>query len=87
NALLSSLKLPETDKLYELAGSYVNLEYTLPNGNKEKFLDDKNVYLGAQIEITGSEICFGVIADASFIIVCRYGEGGSDPELILYKKR
>ncbi len=87
NQLLTLQGIPKAEKLYELAGSYVNLEYTLSNGEKIKFLDDKNVYLGAQIELPESEICCGVIADASFIIICLYGCGGSNPELLLYKKR
>ena len=31
--------------------------------------------------------CFGVLANADFILVCTYGENGADPELLLYKKR
>ena len=31
--------------------------------------------------------CFGVLANMDFILVCAYGEGGADPELLLYKKR
>ena len=36
NALLSAEGLTEADALYELAGSFVNLEYTLPSGEKVK---------------------------------------------------
>ena len=32
--------LPKVEKLNALVGSYVNLEYRLPNGQKVKFLDD-----------------------------------------------
>ena len=28
-----------------------------------------------------------VLACMDFILICTYGEGGSDPELVLYKKR
>ena len=51
--------------LNTLSGSYVNLEYTLPNGQKVKMLDDNDVYLGNQIEIQGSERCYGIVADDS----------------------
>ena len=85
NALLAANGLPGTAYLTELLGSYVNLAYPLPSGDQVKFLDGKNVYLGAQIEDAGR--CVGVIADEHFILVCRYGEGGRDPELLLYKKR
>lgn len=66
----------------------MNLEYTLPNGNKVKFLDDNKTYLGNQLESEfGGERFFGVIADMDFIMVCTYDEHGRNPELVLYKKR
>ncbi len=87
NAILASLGIGPADRLYELVGEYVNLEYETPCGGKVKFLDDKNVYLGAQIEFADRGVCCGVVADAGFILVCGYGVDSSDPELILYKKR
>lgn len=87
NTLLTAEGLGRTDDLYELVGAYVNLEYPMPSGNKVKLLDDKNVYLGAQIEFANLGICCGVVADAGFILICRYSKDGSEPELILYKKR
>ena len=87
NALLASEGLPPAEGLNELTGAYVNLEYPLPGGGKAKFLDDKNIYLGAQVELPGLPVCVGVVTDASFILICRYGDGGSDPELVIYKKR
>ncbi len=80
--------MPKVDKLNALVGSYVNLEYRLPGGAKVKFLDDNNTYLGNQLEPEfGGDRCFGVLANMDFIMVCTYGEGGLDPELVLYKKR
>ena len=80
--------MPKLDKLNALVGSYVNLEYRLPNGAKVKFLNDQTTYLGNQLECElGGDRCFGVLANMDFILVCTYGEGGSDPELVLYKKR
>ena len=80
--------MPEVTKLNALVGKYVNLEYPLPNGLKVKYLDDQTTYLGNQLE---SEIvdglCFGVVANMDFILICTYGAEGADPELILYKKR
>ena len=80
--------MPKLDKLNALVGGYVNLEYRLPSGESVKFLNDKTTYLGNQLE---SEIvdglCFGVIANMDFIMVCTYEADGKNPELILYKKR
>ena len=42
--------LPKVDKLYALAWETVNLEYTLPNGQHVKFLNDQKTYLGNQLE-------------------------------------
>ena len=39
--------MPRVEKLNALVGSYVNLEYPLPNGAKVKILDDNVTYLGS----------------------------------------
>lgn len=87
NSALRALDIPETDALYELPGEYVNLPYPLSNGQTAKFLNDKNIYLGAQIEIPDCETCCGVVADMDFILICRYETNGTNPELIYYRKR
>ncbi len=80
--------MPKLDRLNALVGSYVNLEYRLPSGRSVKFLDDGTTYLGNQLEPElGGDRCFGVLANMDFILICTYGEGGADPELVLYKKR
>lgn len=76
------------ESLNALVGAYVNLAYPLPGGAQVKFLDDRTTYLGTQLEPEfGRERCFGVLASMDFILVCTYGKGGADPELVLYKKR
>ena len=80
--------LKRVSELYALHGNFVNLEYSLPNGKKVKFLNDDEVYLGNQIECEFDKtICFGLVANMNFILVCQYSEGGNNPELIIYKKR
>ncbi len=80
--------MPKVEKLNALVGSYVNLEYRLPNGSSVKFLDDGTTYLGNQLESEfGGGRLFGVIAGMDFLLVASYEEGGKDPELIVYKKR
>ena len=80
--------LPKVEKLNALVGKYVNLEYTLSNGKKVKFLDDQKTYLGNQLKSEfGGERCFGILANMDFILVCTYEENGENPELLLYKKR
>ena len=80
--------MPRVEALNALVGSYVNLAYPLPGGMSAKFLDDNRTYLGNQLE---SEIvpglCFGVLANMDFILICTYEEEGKNPELVLYKKR
>jgi len=78
--------MPKVEKLYALVGQYVNLAYPLPSGQSAAFLDDGKTYFGCQLE-GGDGRCFGVIGNADFLLVSRYGEGGKNPELILYKKR
>ena len=80
--------MPAVEKLNALVGQYVNMEYLLPNGKKVKFLDDQKTYLGNQLESSsGGERCFGILANMDFIMVSTYGAEGSDPELLLYRKR
>lgn len=80
--------LPKVEKLNALVGSYVNLEYRLPNGSMVKFLDDNATYLGNQLECEfGGDRCFGVLANMDFILVCTYETDGMNPELVMYKKR
>ncbi len=80
--------LPRVEKLNALAGSYVNLAYPLPSGEKVRFLNDQKTYLGNQLESEfGGDRCFGILASMDFILVCTYAAEGDDPELVLYKKR
>ena len=80
--------MPQVDSLNALVGEYVNLTYRLPNGRAVRFLDDSVTYLGTQLPCLFDEsVCFGVVANMEFILVCTYEENGENPELILYKKR
>ena len=83
--------MPKIEDLTPLNGCFVNLNYPLPNGSSVKFLEDDDFYLGIQVEseFNDGEIirCFGVVANMNFILVSEYGQNGSNPELIVYKKR
>ena len=52
-----------------------------------KFLDDNASYLGSQLESDFGGLCFGIVANMDFILICSYDENGENPELIIYKKR
>lgn len=90
---LNSMDIAGMDKvieLYPLVGKFVNLEYELPNGDKVKFLKDDEMYLGTQVANLfddGEKSCYGIIASEGFILVCKYGENCSNPQLVLYKRR
>lgn len=80
--------MPKLTKLNALVGSYINLEYRLPNGKTVKFLDDNTTYLGNQLECEfGGRRCFGIAANMDFILISTYEENGENPELVIYKKR
>ncbi|HKM34435.1 MAG TPA: DUF3795 domain-containing protein [Lachnospiraceae bacterium] len=79
--------MPEVTELVELTGSFVNLEYQLPNGQKIRLLDDNCIYMGYQLKKTGSDRCFGLVADDNHLLVCEYGCNATDPEIVLYKRR
>ena len=78
------------DELYPLHGSFVNMEYPLPNGKRSKFINDDETYLGNQVECEyNDEIkkCFGLLANNSFLLVVEYEEDGLNPEIVIYKRR
>ncbi len=83
--------MPKINELYPINGSYVNVEYPLPNGKIVKLLDDNDIYLGNQIEceFNDGELnkCFGLVAGMDFLLVSEYGENCSSPEIIVYRKR
>ena len=83
--------MPKIDELYPLHGEYVNMEYPLPNGKSVKILDDNDTYLGNQVECIFNDdemkSCFGILANMYFLLVCEYGEDGTNPKIIVYKKR
>ena len=79
--------LPPVRELFPLCGAFVNMEYSLPNGQRVKLLKDTDIYLGCQVEKPGSTRCYGLAADAQHLLVCEYGENGSDPEIVVYQKR
>ena len=88
NTLLHIEGLPKVEHLNVLPGSFVNLEYRLPNGDTVRFLDDNATYLGSQLECEfGGDRCFGIVANMEFVLVCTYEENGENPELVVYKKR
>ena len=85
---LNIKSMPKVENLNALVGSFVNMEYPLPNGLKTKFLNDNKTYLGNQLlSLDDDKRCFGILGCVEFLLVCTYGENGVDPELILYKKR
>lgn len=87
NVLLEVEGLPKVEELNVLSGSFINLEYRLPNGEMVKFLDDKASYLGSQLELNGLDRCIGIAANMEFLLICSYEADGKNPELVLYKKR
>ena len=79
--------MEEVTDLTALRGAYINLEYTLPGGQKIKFWDDNRIYLGTQLCKKNSSRCYGLTADENHLLVCEYGENGSDPEIVVFRKR
>ena len=80
--------MPKVEELYQLHGSFVNLEYPLPSGKKVKLLKDNEIYLGNQLEcIFDKNKCFGILANSGFLLVCEYKKNGINPEIIIYKRR
>lgn len=85
---LNIKNMPKLTKLNALVGSFVNLEYKLPNGSLVKFLDDNATYLGNQLENEADrKKCFGILANVDFILISSYEKNCENTELLLYRKR
>lgn len=79
--------MPEVDNLFVLQGSFINQEYRL-NGNSVFLLDNDASYWGTQLEKrNAAERCFGIACDEKYILVSEYGKDGSNPEIVLLKRR
>lgn len=86
---MNALQIPgltPVTELYALRGMFVNLEFTLPGGQKTKFWNDNQILLGTQQPLHGGRCC-GLAADEMHILACSYGENGEEPEILVYKKR
>ncbi len=73
-------------ELHELKGDFINLKCRLPNGQTAKILDDNKMYYGAEICKKNSQRCYGLASDSTQIAVFEYGNGGSDAELVIWKR-
>lgn len=79
--------MPEVDNLFVIQGSVANQEYHL-NGHSVVLLDDDATYWGTQVGKRNVENrCFGVACDERYILVSEYGWDGSNPEIVLLKRR
>ena len=78
--------MEEVTELNALKGSFINIEYTLPNGHIVKFWDDNGIYLGNQLCKKDSERCYGIIADEKYLMVSEYSGYGSDAEVVIFKR-
>ena len=83
--------MPEINELFPLNGSFVNLAYPMPCGSDVKLLDDRDIYLGNQVEceFNDGELikCYGLVAGMDFLLVSEYGKNCTSPEIVIYKKR
>ena len=75
------------ENLFVLQGSFINKEYNL-HGNSMFLLDNNATYWGTQVEKPDTEgRCFGIACDEKYILVSEYGKDGSNPEIVMLKKR
>lgn len=78
--------MEEVTELNALKGSFINIEYALPNRQTLKFWDDNKIYLGNQLHKKDSDRCYGIVADEKYFMVSEYSGYGSDAEIIVFKR-
>ncbi len=89
-AAYNALNIPDmapVTELHPLPGSFINLRCPLPNGQTVQFWDDRKIYLGNQLcKKDGGGRCYGLAADDRYLMVSEYGDMGSDPEIVVFKR-
>ena len=53
-------------------------------------VEDLNFLSGCYVNLEyqlPNDRCYGIIGDENYLLVCEYGCNGSDPEIVLYRKR
>lgn len=78
--------MEEVTELNALRGSLINLEYTLSNGQTVRVWEGDRIYLGNQLRKEGSERCYGVAADETYLMVSEYGGYGDDVQIVIFKR-
>ncbi len=78
--------MEEVKELHSGKGNFVNLDFPLPCGETVKLWNDGKTYYINQLEKKNSERCYGLTADEKYLLVCEYGEGGSNPEIVVFKR-
>lgn len=78
--------MEEVTELNALKGSFINIEYALPNGQIVRFWDDNRIYLGNQLRKQDSERCYGLIADENYLMVSEYSGYGDEAEIVIFKR-
>lgn len=78
--------MEEVKELHEGKGSFVNLEFPTPCGQFVKLWDNDKTYYINQLEKRDSARCYGLTADEKYLLVCEYGEGGCDAEIVVLKR-
>lgn len=79
--------MEEVKELHQAKGSFVNLDFSLPCGKIAQLWDNDKTYYVNQIEKKNSGRCYGLTADEKYLLVCEYGEGGKDAEIVVLKRR
>lgn len=84
---VNALSIPELHitNLYVLQGAFINQAYNI-NENIVKLLDDNATYWGNQIQKQDGR-CYGIACSDKYILVSEYGKDGSDPEIVIFKRR
>ena len=88
-AAFNALHIPDmapVTQLHPLPCFFVNLRYPLPGGETVQLWDDRKICLGNQLHKAGSDRCYGLAADEHYLMVSEYGDMGSDPEIVVFKR-
>ena len=72
--------------IYEIPGTFINVDYTFPDGEVRKPFDVTKVYIWGQYKTPGRDRTYSIIADSENIWIADHEENGSDAYIMRHWK-
>ncbi len=83
--------MPNITELFAINGALVKTAYPIPDCDVEDMLDEREIYLGIQVECEDNGKkpikIFALLANKDIMLVIEYGENFSNSRVLIFKRR